>query len=324
MRIGFKRSIRDLPFVILLCAIIIIPLLGYKAGENIKTPPFGFVCESQSDDGIRLCSELANAGFVRCETEETLINEIMAGRIDCGIVIDENIADRLAAYDTDGLIKLITSPETLMPELCRAEAVSALSLVYSPYITYDSLDGVVDINTVKDTYYTMVDTGALFGFDIETSEGTAPEDSTRSKNLFLGCFAIIVFITSFIAVARPVKKSYDGMKKRLGKWSAFARVLLPEFLIRTVMMLIAAFFSCLLIKGATTEILPAAVIYTILVNVAGLFVSMILPETPVIIITVFVSILSLGLCPVFTDLSQLLPIIGKIRYVLLPYYMWIL
>ena len=324
MIIGIKRTMRDLPFIILLCAMILIPLLGYTAGENIQTPPFGFVCEDESFDGVRLCSELANAGFIRCEDETELVKEIMAGHLDCGISVADDVADRLAANDTDGLIKLITSPETLMPELCRVEAVSALSIVYSPYITFESLDGTVDINIVKSTYYTMVDNGALFRFDIETAEGIAPEENTRSKNLFKGCLAIIIFITSFIAVARPVKKSYDGMKKRLGKTSAFFRVLFPEFFMRTGFMLIAIMLCCIIVKGGPAEYLASAVIYTLLVNAAGLLITMILPETYVIIITVFVSILSLGLCPVFTDLSQLLPIIGKVRYVLLPYYMWIL
>ena len=43
MKIALKRIFRDLPFLILLIALPVISLLGYRAGQNIQTPPFGFV-----------------------------------------------------------------------------------------------------------------------------------------------------------------------------------------------------------------------------------------------------------------------------------------
>ena len=319
--IAVKRIFRDLPFMLLLGFIIIIPFLGYKAGENIHTPPFGFVCESDTDDGVRLVNEFESAGFIRCADEAELKNEIGEAHLDCGVIVDKKLSDKLHSGQTDGTVKLITSPETLMAELCRAEAVSALSIVYSPYVTADSLEGTADLKDVKDIYYSMIDKGKLFAFSIENVDGKKFTDISRSVGLFTGCLSILMFITAFIAVCRPVLKHWRSMSKRLGKPSSFGLVLIPEFILRMLLMTIAGILA-VVIAGQTNMLLPV-VYYSLLVNISGLLLSILLPESYIIVITVFVSILSLGICPVFTDLTSLIPFTKGLRYILLPYYLWL-
>ena len=319
MIFSFKRVVKDFAYLILLAFTIFAPILAFKAGESIKVPPFGYV---MNDNATRLSSELDDAGWVRCETEDELKEEIMDHHLDCGIVFADDISSRIETGELDESVKLITSPETLMSELCRISAVSCVSMVYSPYVTYNSLRGEVDLETVKDTYYSMVDSGKLFGFDIESASGSQRINDARSRNLFKGTLAIFIFIACFIAIARPVWRHYNDMLERLGKLRAITRVLIPEYVVRFIMLIAASTITCL-IMGQFDVIIPA-ILLTLICGAAGLAAIIILPESAVIVITVFVTILSLGLTPIFTDLSEVLPVARILRLILLPYLIWIL
>ena len=106
----------------------------------------------------------------------------------------------------------------------------------------------------------------------------------------------------------------------MGMAKACLRVSLPEVLVRFVMIAAAAVTACLLANQVS--LIPVSLVYTLIVVVTGIPVVMILPDSWILIITVFVMILSLGLCPVFTDLAELIPALGTIRKALLPYLMW--
>ncbi|MDO4939849.1 MAG: hypothetical protein Q4E54_07835 [Lachnospiraceae bacterium] len=320
MMFTLKRVLKDIQFIILLAAILIISILAYRAGESIKTPPYGYACEATGDDAERLCKEFDDAGFVRCESSEALRKEIGEAHLDCGIIVDENFEYRIADRDLAGAVTLVTSPETLLPELCRLQTVSVVTAIYAPYVTYDAMEGNAEYSTIKDTYDEMLADGALFRFEIADSEGIVVVDHTRSRNLFKGSLAILILIASWIGCCRPAYRHACDMKKRLTFGGAVKKVMFPEVIIRTVMIALAAVLTCLIAEQ--TQMIPVTLVYTLIVTAAGIPAVMILPDSWLLIITVFVMILSLGLCPIFTDLAELMPMLGNIRKALIPYLMW--
>ena len=106
----------------------------------------------------------------------------------------------------------------------------------------------------------------------------------------------------------------------MGMVRSCLRVSLPEVFVRLIMIAAAAVIACLLANQ--TGLIPVSLVYTLIVVGAGIPAVMILPDSWILIITVFVMILSLGLCPVFTDLAEVIPALGAIRKALLPYLMW--
>ena len=316
----FKRILKDTGFLLLLAGIVIISLLAFKAGESVKTPPYGYACEASGEDADRLCSEFDSAGFVRCSSPEELYEEIGAAHLDCGIIVGADFSERIKTGELEGALTLVTSPETLLPELCRIEAVSVITAIYAPYVTTEALEGAVDYRVVKETYDNMLSEGALFNFEIENASGTEIINDTRSRNLFKGALAIMVFIAAWIGCCRPAYRHACDMRSRMGMVRSCLRVSLPEVFVRLVMIAAAAVIACLLANQ--TGLIPVSLVYTLIVVGAGIPVVMILPDSWILIITVFVMILSLGLCPVFTDLAEVIPALGAIRKALLPYLMW--
>ncbi|GEM_PF-5082619 len=333
MNLGFtiKRVFKDASFIAMLAAIIVISFLAYKAGENIKTPPYGFTCLASGPDAQRICDEFEAAGFVSCESEDKLKEEIAAAHLDCGIIVNEKI-DRLMDVahseeniddiDMEGSLTIVTSPETLLPELCRVQAVSVLTAVYAPYVTYDALRDVVDYDTVKSAYDGMLDEGALFGFRIESAAGTFVINEARSRNLFKGALAILVFIAAWLGCCRPAYRHARDIEKRMSFGRAVPRVMLPEILVRGVMILAATVLTC--IAAGQSDLITVSMAYTGITVASGILAVIVLPDAWLLVVTVFVMILSLGLCPMFTDLADLIPALATIRRFLIPYLMWLL
>lgn len=316
----FKRVLKDTGFLLLLAGIIIISFLAFKAGESVKTPPYGYVCEASGEDADRLCAEFDSAGFIRCDSTDELYKEIGSAHLDCGIIVRPNFTDRVRTGELEGALTIVTSPETLLPELCRIEAVSVVTAIYAPYVTTEAFEGAVDYRTVKKTYDGMLSEGTLFSFEIENASGTKVINDTRSRNLFKGALAIMVFIAAWIGCCRPAYRHACDLKSRMGFPGSCVHIMLPEIIVRLIMIAAAAFLACLL--AGQNSLIPVSLVYTLIVVIAGIPLIMILPDSWILIITVFVMILSLGLCPIFTDLAEIIPALGTIRKALLPYLMW--
>lgn len=300
-----KRVFKDAAFIAMLAGILIISFLAFKAGENVKTPPYGFVCGDEN-----MTKDFIAAGFVECADEEELKREIAAAHLDCGVVAD-----------VDGA-KLITSPETLLPELCRTQTVSVITAAYAPKVTYEALEPLVTYEEVKNTYDAMLAEEPLFSFEITTGAGKLVINDTRSRNLFKGALAIMVFIAAWLGCCRPAYRHACDMEKRFTRKRAIARVMLPEVIIRAAAIAMIAAVTCLI--AGQNALLLASLKYTGIIVASGIIAVFILPDSWLLVLTVFITILSLGLCPMFTDLAEVIPALGAIRKGLLPYLMWVL
>ena len=74
------------------------------------------------------------------------------------------------------------------------------------------------------------------------------------------------------------------MLERLGKLRAITRVLVPEYIVRFIMLIAASTVTCL-IMGQFDVIIPA-ILLALICGAAGLAAIIILPESAVIVITV--------------------------------------
>jgi len=333
MNLGFtiKRVSKDMSFIAMLAAILIISFLAFRAGENITTPPYGYVCNSEGEDADYLRDQFDEAGFIRCESEDELKAEMGAAHLDCGVLVNEDFNSRLTTGAMEGVLTIVTGPETLLPELCRVQAVSVVTAIYAPYVTYDALKDHVDMKTVSDTYYEMLGEDRLFGFEIQTAKGKAVIDDSRSINLFKGSLAILIFIACFLGCCRPAYRHALDIQKRLNFGGACGRVMIPEIIVRTVGIMIVSLVATLAVGkfmeptgGYAGAMWAAVLLYTLIATLVGTVAVLILADSWILVITVFVTILSLGLCPMFTDLATYIPVLGMIRKGLIPYLMWIL
>ena len=319
-----KRILTSPVFLLLLIGIALLPVFFGQAGKTISPQPAGFVCEGQPDkDAARVCTALLDSGFVRLESEEKLRDEVSNGRLDAGVVVPADLTDRLAKGAVQNALSFIKSPTTLLGDLWQEHAAAALFSVYAPYITASSFAGSeVTAEEVFEEYYRMLDGGYLFRFEISTDKGRLVPDTERSRRFFTGALAILLYITSFFAVALPLMKAADLAALRMPPARARRSILLPGLLLRLLLIGGACALACHLAE-LPNLLIPAMLC---LLCFTGLhLLALVLPGKhwqPIAVMLLAAA--GVALCPIYTDLSLFVPAAETVRKFIPPYWLWII
>ena len=317
-----KRAFTSPLFLCLLLASALLPVLFSRVSEQIEPLPAAYVCEGTPDaDAARLCAYLKDSGFVQLESEDALYAAVERGACDAGIAIPAGLSEKLSAGEYQGVLRFIKSPTTLLGDLWQEHAASALFAVYAPYITEASFpEGTFTREEVFEEYYRMMDEGVLFHFELSTEEGALIPETDRKERFFTGALAILLYIAAFFGSAMPLMKTCRQMQPRLGWRRCLLTLLLPGLLLRMILLYLAAAAACL--AAEMPALLAPSALYLLLITLlhtAALF----LPGRhwqPVAVMLLAAA--AVALCPIYTDLSLLLPPLGVIRLFCPPYWLW--
>lgn len=332
MTFHVKRVLRDGSFLLILLLLLLIPFFAEKAGHDVKTPPYGFFCGFEGEDASLLEQELIRSGFTAYSSEAELRAAVRDRTADCGIVFPDNFDILLRTGRTDGAVSLILSPESLFPELARIQTVSVITYLYAPYVSAEEIRSaageicpsaaVPEPESIRNAYYEMTGAGSVFRLEILSADGFYQAEQIRSHNLFKGTAGILILLSLWIGCCRPCAFHARLMAGRLGRKKAFLHILLPETAVRFLMILMTA-AACCMVSEETSMILPV-ILYSLITVMSGTVLAAFLPDAVLLVLTVFLMILTLGICPVFADLAPSIPAISTLRYGLLPYLLWIL
>jgi len=322
---SLKRAALSLSFVLILMTLIALPPLFASFADSIKPVPAGFVCNDPADGAAQKVREhLVHFGFVEYDSADELYGEVAAGRLDCGVVIPAGASDRLSSGDLEGLLLFIDSPTALRSDLWREAAAAALYAVYAPYITVDALSGSgISPDEVHAVYDDLISSGYLFTFEIETANGAAEPVQIRKTQFVLFASAVLVFVGVIFGVCVPVMSDFGIMATRLGAPRALKHLMLPQLLVRNLLILISVGVG-LRIAGFAS-LIPALGLYIVPLNCAGfILLSLIGGKSWLTIYTTLVCIASVALCPVFTDIKLIVPAVGLLRRLCPTYWLWMI
>lgn len=321
---SLKRTLRRPVFLLLLilCAVSIwLTSLETAVGTY---PPAGVVNLSSAPQAQRVVAHLTDNGFVLYEDEALMRTHIENGRLDCGAILPADLSQRLERLDTDGFVHLIVSPASYTPELYQNHLAAAIFREYAPYLTaplFDSTDVTPD--EVRAEYETMFSNGYAFSFDVTTLDESVSPTGQRSLALVMGAVSILLFILLFPACSDFLDASFREMPSRLGLMRAFTHIMLPGMFMRLLCVLFSAVLG-LLAAGLPELILPMT-IYAILLTILSILITAVLPGTRVLyVLTPVLLVASLALCPIFSDLALFSPVVAAIRYLLPPYWFWLI
>ena len=319
-----KRAFTSPLFLCLLLASALLPVLFSRVSGQIEPLPAAYVCEGTPDaDAARLCAYLKDSGFVQLESEDALYAAVERGACDAGIAIPAGLSEKLSAGEYQGVLSFIKSPTTMLGDLWQEHAASALFAVYAPYITEASFpEGTFTRGEVFDAYWGMMEEGSLFHFELRTEKGALIPETDRKERFFTGALAILLYIASFFGSAMPLVRSARQMELRIGRRRSLLSILLPGLLLRGALLFAAAATACLT-AGMKALLLPAA-LYLLLVTLLHT-AALHLPGRhwqPVAVM--LLSAAAVALCPIYTDLTLLIPPLSVIRLFCPPYWLWLL
>ena len=324
LRFAFKRLFVTPWFTLFWLLILALPLMAQRAAADVAVPAPGYTVDGTADDDARrMAAYLEKAGFLRYASPEELAQAVASGKADAGLTVPGSISEKLRNGEVEGCLVLVRSPNSFLPDLWQEHASAALFGVYAPYIMADSLDGSdLSEEEILAAYNERFDRGSLFSFDIEKAAGRVEPLSERQNRFFLGTVSLLLFAAAFYAAAEPLTDDARALSLRSGRKAALSRFFLPGAAVRFLLLWIAGAGAALLC-GRPALLLPLA-LYVLLLAVFGLVLKALPGKAWQGMLCLFLLLLSLALCPIYTDLSLIVPQISVVRVFLPPYWLWLL
>lgn len=319
-----KRVLRRPLLVGMLVIFVLAVVLAGNIGGEMSLPPAGVFDGSKSAESGRIVSHLMENGFIACESPEELTELVRDGRLDCGVILPENLVQLMAKNDLDGCIPWIVSPTSFVPELYKDHVAAALFREYAPYITATLFeDTAVQRDDVFQEYEKMFDRGYAFSFDCIMMDGSLSAKASSQRSLVVGASAILLCAIIFAFCADVAGASFRETINRIGLAKAVTTVLLPGLLVR--MVLIGCTGSIGLLLAGAHELVGAVLIYTVLLTGVAVILSGLLRNVRYIYTVLSLVIIgSVAVCPIFIDAALTVPVLAVVRYVFPPYWMWVL
>lgn len=330
LSLAFKRAMRTVyvPVLLVLCALtaFFAPLMSAEEGM----PTAGVYSADDSNMAGRVVDYLSENRFEKCDSEAVLREKIARGDYNCGVIICEDFEKRVMNGDTDELVLYLTTPSTFVPMVYQNHVMAAIYREYAPYITADLIsDEHFRDHEVIDRYNELISEGGSFTFEVMREDNVAIDGNHRAFAYTIGLCAIFIFALIMYGVCSAVTVDLDSMRVRIGAKNAIRYTVIPSLAVRAVGVVIAFSAGTLLSalysgNSALIPLIGAVAIYTLLITAFGVALAAICPKVKVIqTVTFFVLIAGLMICPIYYDLSMVIPWIGTFRNVLPVYWLWI-
>ena len=332
--LAVKRTLRSLYFPILLVIFTFALIASVSLGENEGMPIAGVCDFDESITSKNIVAYLRQNSYELCPDEKTLRERVSSGEYNCGVVIPEGFEALLKADKLDKAVTFIASPSSFLRAIYTNHVTAAIFSEYAPIMSAASIsDSSITKDEVIAEYRDMMADGAPFTFDIEYIEAKAPTSSqnrdVRTSSYSLAIASMLIFVMLMYSVCDLLSKDIKNIRGRIGMKNTLLHSVIPNMGIRIIGIILAsiaaAFVSFLINKNTPlTELLSPIFIYSIATAALALFAASVFADAAKIqIFTFFVVILGFVLCPIYIDVSIMLPFAKYMRLLTSPYWLWI-
>lgn len=335
-----KRCFKKFSFILILLAIpVLCILLKDSTKENSSSITAGIYLEEDSPIAQTIANNLItkydSVRFELCPDLDTLKKRVINGTYESGYVFSKDFDEKLQKSKTKNLVKLYISPDTLTFPLTNEYIFSELFTEYAfqelvSYIKEDEAFKKIDLSDLEDTlrpiYDDYLNGDETFSFEyINPKEGKI--DSTQLFRSYLllsvkGIVALLIMFAAFIGTLNLYKDdkngvfyAFSGITRTFAKMSEIGSV--------TLLASISGFISllaCNKLDGILIELLRM-VLYVIICTIYCYLLYKLIPNQ--YIFTSLIPILVLGsiiFCPIFIDMSEIIPFVKRIAWLFLPHY----
>ena len=313
-----KRVVKNTSFLILLLVYIAAIFAASLEGAQGEYPQAGVCGGDNSAAHQRIIAHLTENGFILFDDEEEMLQQVENGRLDCAVVLPDDLSRRLAAGEMNGCARFVTSPLSLIPERYRSHVSAALFREYAPYITASALaDAGITREEVLAEYEEMFAQGYAFSFEISTMDG-AYHPEKKENTLVMGTVSLLLFA---LLLGNRAADEQTSMLRRLGVKKMLLAVILPQELVYAGTAAVAGSVG-LALAGELQWIMPQW-IYALLLCALRILLTAFMEDRERKILVAVALLLSLALCPVFVDLTLFAPSLVVLRSLIAPYWFWI-
>lgn len=325
-----KRLLRSVGFMLFLfisaAAVFVSPLIG----QEEAVPPGAVVDCDNSEISKKVAEQLVGMDYVLCESEEALLEGIGSETYNCGVILPNGFGDLLLAGELDGSVRFITSPTSFTPELYKTNAAACIFSVYAPYITANSLEYIgTNAQEAVEKYEELTANGYLFSFDVVIGKTHAAPEKERAHTYTLAAGALFLFALLVYGSCDVTSRDCGALAKRVGVEHAVSRVLLPGVVVRAIFAMLAT--SAALVLASTVlkmsfcaELIIPFCVYILMLSACSILLSAIFKKSAYVqTVACFIVLLSLLLCPLYFDVTLIVPWMSVFRCLLPTYWLWL-
>ena len=326
--LAFKRQLRGrtLP---LFCLFLIAAVFAssFLADADSLTP--AGVCDLDGSEVSRaVTSRLEAEGFRVFASEADLRRELEMGRLDAALLLPAGFGSALLSDDPAGCALFLIPSGAFVPELYRNQVSAVLFAEKTPYLTAEALGeagSAVGREDVFLEYRTMTERGSLFSFRIRW-EGE--EENGGPSSYVMGILSVLLFAGVTLGVSTLLSGKETAPARRIGVGQTFRRLTLPTLGVRFAFWAVSASAALLLSAlgghGDCVSLIGPALIFLALMTGFSALIQAVFRRSEAVYGFLFVeTLLSWLLLPVWADAALFVPVIGRLRILLPPYWLWI-
>ena len=327
---AFKRVLKNPLFLFMLAFLCFCVLFFGSIEKQVTIPKTGVTLIDTDPEAQSLYERLCADGFIPYENESVMCEAIRTGEIAMGVSVNEGLTGRMKAGDMEGATKLFCTPTTSFITVTSLRISAHLGDIYAPYLTERMMQsyGITLTNEqVREYMDTCYAEDAQFEFVFSDMDGKPLERASYSQSLIFGMLAVLLFCLFALCTCTEKDESYRNLHDRLGARRAFFGVLLPSYAAKYAVCLAVtggACYACHLIYGTDVSSLfgRCALYLFFLMGVGALLYAVLYYISRVQLVVMIVSVMSLGICPIFVDLGFYAKIPEFARMLLPPYFFY--
>ncbi len=328
--VAVKRVMKNPLFLILLAFLCFCVLFFGSVERELKVGDVGVYLRDDDPEGKRLLNVMKDDGFVVYDSEETMRQAIRTEDIAVGIAIKKSMTERMQAGEMDGALVLYCMPTTSSVKLTSLRASAHLGQVYAPYLVARLAKhqaGEVTPEQVREYMDKWLASDAQFEVQMTDMDGKSMATASYSQNMIHGMMAVLLFCLFCLCTCTEKDGGYRNLHDRLGAKTAFFTVLLPSYAVKYAVSLgvtALAALACRWLYGTDVSgLVERCAIYLLfLCGVGGALYGLLYKFSRVQLYILILSLLSLGICPIFIDLGSFANLPEWIKLLLPPYFFY--
>lgn len=329
-RIAVKRVLKNPLFLVMLVFLSLCVLFFGSIEREIVFPKSGITVRDDDAAALYLQQALANEGFAVYPDEESMCDAIRREEVAVGVAIKEGLTERLQAGKPEECTVLYCTPTASFIKVASLRVSAHLSELYAPYITERMMaqQGItLSHQEVRAYMERCFETDAQFEFSFNDTQGKPLQESNYSKSLIYGLFAVLLFCLFMLCSCTEKDDAYRNLHDRLGVKSAFWRVLMPSVAVKYLIAFLTVGGTALLcrhIYGTDIEHLfwQCAVYLLFLCGISALLYAAVYRFATAQLYVLALALLSLGICPIFVDLTAYAALPEALKCLLPPYFFY--
>ena len=327
-----------IPIMLLLIPAFTLIVQALPEESTASGVTIGVYFESDDELSCKMKDKLLSSenafSFVSYDNRDTLTDDVLLGRLECGYVFDADFSKKIQKGKYDDAIMVIQSPSTIFRSAANEVVFSSLIQLCG----YDILGKYVDIEEIPASqreeakaslfasYDAYCSSSETFHLDIVTAGGISiNDDGGTSLGITLplrGLLAILTFLAGMTGCVAWLKDKEQGLfAPRPHAFHTLSRILYP--LLPAALFLLCSEAALSISGSAYTPSLELllAIRYIILITLFANLCCIILKRSTLVISLIPVLILgSLIFCPVFVNVESFIPVLRFVSHLFLPRY----